>query len=352
MTFHEELKERVLLRKAIKKEFDERIDLSATRTNTDDEWLLLLDEGLQTWADGSPRFYLEKGALREYYDNLSADFTGVVNLGHAEHAVFPYPLGSWSKADLELRDAGNGREALYVRPKIDYDSVFIRELARNGEEVGLSAEFTRVVDEINTQKFGFPFFSSVNIDAIGIVGDCGAVNAFGVQLKGETDMTFNMSKLAEESKGISLEQLSDKIDGLLKENAVSEQPEAATEEPVVEEVTEETVEEVVEETADPIVTDEQDAQEEAPAAEEDKGEENVLASVLEKVEALNAQVQELIKEKESLSAQLKEKVAMEDEFMSKLHKLSTSLAATGRDVTPDVDDNSTTSVYTDGIGAV
>lgn len=355
MNFQDELRERVLLRKRIKKEFDESVTLAATRTGTSDEWLLLLDEGLQTWADGTPRFYIMKGVLKYYYEHLSPEFEGMINLGHAEYATFPYPLGKWSKENLELRDAGNGRMALYVRPQFDYDSVFLKELARNKVEFGLSAEFTREIDYEASDRFGFPFFKQINIDAIGVVGDCGAVNAYGVQLKGDTDMTLDMSKLAETGKSISLEQLSDKIDNLLKENASAEASVEEKTEPVVEASEEETAPET---TPEP----EEKASEEAPAPEPEQEPEqeegtqeeaavtDALSAILKKVEDLTQQVQQLASEKEALSAQLKEREALESQFMDKVHKLSASLASTGRSSTQEVAEIATTTVYTDGIG--
>ena len=90
MNIIDERNTRTVYRKLKKREYDERMKLSATRT----EAVRLLDEGMVVDAYGNPLFYIKKGVLQAYYDALPDDYVGTINLGHMNFVTFPFILGN------------------------------------------------------------------------------------------------------------------------------------------------------------------------------------------------------------------------------------------------------------------
>lgn len=333
-------------RKRMKEMYDSTMTLSA-----EEKWYPLLSEGMITYSDGSPQFYIMKGAVSSFYESLSPSYEGSINIGHTDLATFPERIvGKWTKSDLRVVDLENGRQSLETTLPIDYDHPLIKALERSPFDVGLSVEMRIHVNEALTDNkdanpFGVPMVDGFNIFDYAIVGNAGDVNSMGISLKGDLPKMDNrLKKLAEllsESETTTLSDVSRLLDESLAE------AEKAVEEPVptpveelseekVEEV-EETVEEAVEETTEEVV----EASEESKEIETDTSE----------LDAILASIQELKDEIENLKNQVAEKdaaLAAKDketaDFVNKFKNLSVSL-------TKEVKrEEVTQSSYTDGIG--
>lgn len=288
---------RTIYRKLKKAEYDNMIDLSVRNG----EKVRLLDEGAVVTASGEIDFYIEKGALRRYLDEMPESYEGTINLGHRPFAEFPFILGKWHKSDLELVDIGDGRQALDVKLHLDRNSVFVKELHRADYDVGVSAElypygeWKTLETEPGESKEVF-CVSDLFITDFAIVGECGNVNSSGIDLKGGAEL--------------KLKEL------FSKEEKVEE---------AVEEAVEETVEETVEEVTE---SEEETAEEEAveeEAVEETEEEEVTLAEILEAVKTLKEENDSMMDKIAKLSEEnTKLKTEIKD-FTEQFPKLSVKL---------------------------
>ena len=208
--------ERTKKRKKAKEKFDSIINLSITKNKEEsvlklsarskNQTVRLLDEGLFTYADGSPYFYITKGALKAFYDELSDDYVGSINLGHMSFESFPFIIGEWAKKDLTLVDIGDGRQALDVKLNLDENSIFVKELRKQDYTVGVSAEFFYEIDWDSTERLRLEVINKVNIKDFAIVGDVGNVNSAGIKLKGgNKDMAF-LDELFKKKKALEAEK--------------------------------------------------------------------------------------------------------------------------------------------------
>lgn len=190
---------RTRIRKRAKENFDDLIDLSVPY-NSGVTRARLLDEGMVTYADGSPDFYLAKGTIEKYYNALPDDYIGSINLGHMSFANFPILLGEWSKKDLYLVDIGDGRKALDVDVKLDESLSIVQDLLNQPYSVGLSAEFsvkenTDMTHEVSEQLGMYvPVFDEIFIGDFAVVGECGNVNS-SEQLNAEGGRLMFVEKL-------------------------------------------------------------------------------------------------------------------------------------------------------------
>lgn len=230
----EERNERTKERKKRKKQMDRLITLShdeeqnvltlSSKMKLADTSIRLLDEG---FCDNG--FVLKKGTIEKYLNgqnevlqNLTDDFVGNVNLGHMEFATFPYVIGEWNKNDLTLVDIENDRKALDISVRLDEESVFVKELARQPYDIGVSAEFYYHINKEDTESLSemlneyIPVIDEIFIFAYGLVGECGNVNSSGLELKGET-MPKNIETVGIELKLENAEEVKSTIEEL-KEN--------------------------------------------------------------------------------------------------------------------------------------
>lgn len=354
MNIIDERNVRTIHRKLRKKQFDEDLNLSASAKT---ERVRLLDEGMVVDVNGNPYFYITKGTLRAYYEDLPEDYEGSVNLGHMEFASFPFLIGKWTKKDLHLIDIGDGRQALDVDLRLDNDSVFIKELRRMPYTLGVSAEFTFHTNEILSKKYGLEIIDGVFIRDFAIVGDAGNVNSSGIRLsEGGNAMTVKELGAALDSEKVSdLAELNKKLDALLE----GETAEPETEEETASEV--ETAEETEtegetaseEETAEPETEEEtaEETEEETASKDETPAEGTVLAQVAGVLEALQKENAALKEELAAVKAQLTAKDETEKELVGKFKSLFAS-AGTERIATGDAEDSADNVYYTDGIGEV
>lgn len=273
MRIIEERDARTAHRKECKKIFDKKFSLSVTPSSEDDTYRLL-DEGLITYADGSPQMYIKKGVIDKLLENMSDDYEGSVNFGHHDLATDPISIiGEWRKTDLfvEFSDENDGRKVLNVRPHLWDDHIYVQQLKRQPYTYGLSAEFYGELDWDASEDMGIPVIGSIDLLDFAIVGECGNVGSSDIHLRGE-----DVKKLDELKKKFKI--------GVPEEEEIIE--ESVEESPEEEETAEE-----VELSADPEPENSGDDDEE----EEDDGED-----VVEMIELLLNQVTELKNENKSL----------------------------------------------------
>lgn len=330
-------------RKNMKDQYDSVMRLSVTNG----EWVPLLQEGMVTYGDGTPWFYIMRGALRNYYDNLPEDYEGSINIGHTDMASFPERIvGRWTKRNLRLVDIGEGRNRLETDLPVNLDHPLVQALAMAEFDVGLSVEMsTKINEEITDNQelnpFGVPVVESLFIYDYGIVGDAGDVNSMGIHLKGGTELQMNkLAELLSKEGGSNIADITKLMDAALSEAEVEETAEEEAEEASEEEAEEEVEEESTEEAEEAAEEEAAEEAEEEAADEpaEDTGFTAVLAQLADELKALR-------EENASLKKKLAAKETAEAEFVSKFKKLSVSLGTTPKTQVAEHKE-----VYTDGIG--
>lgn len=328
MNLIDERDKRTVRRKIAKKEWDEMIQLSAK----DSETVRLLDEGAIVMSNGQIDFYIQKGTLEKFYNDLDDDYEGTINLGHMDFATFPIILGTWRKSDLHLVDIGDGRKALDVDLHLDYDNPLVKALSMMPYTLGTSAEVHVHVNKEASNELGIEIVDDLFIHDFAIVGDAGNVNSSGIKLKGGTKVTL---KELTDKLGVSEEEVLNAVDETIeKEEEVAE---AASEvEPVVEVETPEEEEKELEATEE-VVEDETD---------------KMLSVMSDVIEKLSAKVDTLTSQVIDLTTQLEQKekeLAAKDEKAKSYGEKFKNLYASLADDEPVVETKKEV-LRTDGIG--
>lgn len=377
----EERDERTRSRKKRKKKMDSIIGLSHDeKRNTmklssimalSDTKIRLLDEG---FCDNG--FVLKKGTLEKFLKgeneyirgwkqtdegweqtevlNLTDDFTGTVNLGHMEFATFPFIVGEWKKNDLSLVDIGDGRNALDVDLRLDKESVFVKELARQPYDIGVSAEFYYHINDEDTESLSemmgtyLPVIDEVYIFAYGLVGECGNVNSSGLELKGATmseelkkelmaeEVDIEVEVEGEEEATENLEEIEEEVAELSADEDAD--PEAGAEESADEQVSEEAPDEG-DESTEGEADEEADEGEinEAGDGDDDEADEaelsyadlyeqvKSLAEEVERLKDIEAKYTALKKNHRRVNRKLAEEKEAKAEFLAKTQELSAEL---------------------------
>jgi hypothetical protein len=271
----------------------------------------LIDEGAITYEGGDDiRLYIKKGAVQAFYDSLSSDYVGYINLAHIDIASLPLNLGTWTKDDLTVVDIGDGRKGLDVNVKLNRELHIVQDLLKQEIPLSISAELRGTLDLESSFKFNAPFYNEIEIAGFSVVANPANVNSTGENLN---------------SKGDSEMNLWEKILKLSSENKEENKNEAL-----------ENKEEEKEEK-------EPESKEEGTENEEDKKGEETLETVemskndMEKInkfmdafEALSAKVEALEQEnaelKEKLKNSKKEKTEFEKKAESTLDRLSSLIS--------------------------
>ena len=363
-------------RKKIKERIDSELNLSAIVENEPEKLTVsaygsdknrLLDEGAVIEGDGSVYCYIKKGTIEKfmtrnnvYLDNLPENFVGNINIGHLDHATFPFPVGEWTMENMSMVDIGDGRKGIDIDVTVDEESMFIQELKRIGYDVSMSAEFLTHTDWEATEDLGMWVIDEILIDAYAIVGDGKNVNSNGLKLKGEIDMTKEqLEKLksdvlepVENEPSAEPEELSAEEPEETVEMGIDDTEEAPGTEPVEEaELSAEPEEEEEEETSD----GEEAEGEEVEEDEEAEGDEAAYDEVEAYIETLRndicnlrAENAELKKTNKRLNKKLKNELANKSDFVSKFKTLaeSTGVAEKETQEKNEVSDY----IYGDGIG--
>ena len=308
--------------------------LSADKVEGFEGYMTLLSEGSILYSDDSIRLYITKGTLKKWYDSLDSTFEGYVTTGHVSLDAFPVRDGYFRKADLKVVTDKNGRSDLLVKPHVNTQLSNIKDLIIQDEPFAISSEFVWYEKEIqdedieeyaklvvyNIEHDGdvyVPITDTIELMGFSFVGNPGNAKSGGYEpsilTRNEEEHLKNKDILEK-----VLEQLS---------TQVAEQ-EAK---PVVEE----TVEEAVVEATEEVVEQAEEAVEEVVA---DTKVEETLAKATERIEALEADLDEKTSKITELEAELAEYKASEATVTEKLTKLEKLLTKSNPTVETKVEE--------------
>ena len=284
----------------------------------------LIDEGAITYEGGDDiRLYIKKGAVQAFYDSLSSDYVGYINLAHIDIASLPLNLGTWTKDDLTVVDIGDGRKGLDVNVKLNRELHIVQDLLKQEIPLSISAELRGTLDLESSFKFNAPFYNEIEIAGFSVVANPANVNSTGENLN---------------SKGDSEMNLWEKILKLSSENKEEKKNEALENK----EEEKEEKEPSKEEKAPESKTDETENEEEAKKGEEtletvemSKDDMEKINKFMDAFEALSAKVEALETEnaelKEKLKSSKKEKTEFEKKAESTLDRLSSLISGQAND---------------------
>lgn len=272
----------------------------------------LIDEGAITYEGGDDiRLYIKKGAVQAFYDSLSSDYVGYINLAHIDITSLPLNLGTWTKDDLTVVDIGDGRKGLDVNVKLNRELHIVQDLLKQEIPLSISAELRGTLDLESSFKFNAPFYNEIEIAGFSVVANPANVNSTGENLN---------------SKGDSEMNLWEKILKLSSENKEEKKNEAL-----------ENKEEEKEEKEPESKEEETENEEEAKKGEEtletvemSKDDMEKINKFMDAFEALSAKVEALEQEnaelKEKLKSSKKEKTEFEKKAESTLGRLSSLIS--------------------------
>lgn len=277
----------------------------------------LIDEGAITYEGGDDiRLYIKKGAVQAFYDSLSSDYVGYINLAHIDIASLPLNLGTWTKDDLTVVDIGDGRKGLDVNVKLNRELHIVQDLLKQEIPLSISAELRGTLDFESSFKFNAPFYNEIEIAGFSVVANPANVNSTGENLNSKGDSEMNLwekilklsSENKEEKKNEALENKEEE-----KEEKEPESKEEGTENEEEAKKGEETLETV----------------------EMSKDDMEKINKFMDAFEALSAKVEELETEnaelKEKLKNSKKEKTEFEKKAESTLDRLSSLISGQAND---------------------
>ena len=272
----------------------------------------LIDEGAITYEGGDDiRLYIKKGAVQAFYDSLSSDYVGYINLAHIDIASLPLNLGTWTKDDLTVVDIGDGRKGLDVNVKLNRELHIVQDLLKQEIPLSISAELRGTLDLESSFKFNAPFYNEIEIAGFSVVANPANVNSTGENLNSKGDSEMNLwekilklsSENKEEKKNEALENKEEE-----KEEKEPESKEEGTENEEEAKKSEETLETV----------------------EMSKDDMEKINKFMDAFEALSAKVEALEQEnaelKEKLKNSKKEKTEFEKKAESTLDRLSSLIS--------------------------
>lgn len=272
----------------------------------------LIDEGAITYEGGDDiRLYIKKGAVQAFYDSLSSDYVGYINLAHIDIASLPLNLGTWTKDDLTVVDIGDGRKGLDVNVKLNRELHIVQDLLKQEIPLSISAELRGTLDLESSFKFNAPFYDEIEITGFSVVANPANVNSTGENLNSKGDSEMNLwekilklsSENKEEKKNEALENKEEE-----KEEKEPESKEEGTENEEEAKKGEETLETV----------------------EMSKEDMEKINKFMDAFEALSAKVEALEQEnaelKEKLKSSKKEKTEFEKKAESTLDRLSSLIS--------------------------
>lgn len=284
----------------------------------------LIDEGAITYEGGDDiRLYIKKGAVQAFYDSLSSDYVGYINLAHIDITSLPLNLGTWTKDDLTVVDIGDGRKGLDVNVKLNRELHIVQDLLKQEIPLSISAELRGTLDFESSFKFNAPFYNEIEIAGFSVVANPANVNSTGENLNSKGDSEMNLwekilklsSENKEEKKNEALENKEDE----------KEEKETSKEEKTPESKTEGT--ENKEEA--------KKGEETLETVEMSKDDMEKINKFMDAFEALSAKVEALEQEnaelKEKLKSSKKEKTEFEKKAESTLDRLSSLISGQAND---------------------
>lgn len=335
-TYVESIKDSLDRRKKGKAFYDNAITLSSVDKENhyvsvnlssgyvEDKPTRLIDEGAITYEGGDDiRLYIKKGAVQAFYDSLSSDYVGYINLAHIDITSLPLNLGTWTKDDLTVVDIGDGRKGLDVNVKLNRELHIVQDLLKQEIPLSISAELRGTLDFESSFKFNAPFYNEIEIAGFSVVANPANVNSTGENLNSKGDSEMN---LWEKILKLSSENKEEKKNEAL-ENKEDEKEEKETSK---------------EEKTPESKTDETENKEEAKKGEEtletvemSKDDMEKINKFMDAFEALSAKVEALEQEnaelKEKLKSSKKEKTEFEKKAESTLDRLSSLISGQAND---------------------
>lgn len=284
----------------------------------------LIDEGAITYEGGDDiRLYIKKGAVQAFYDSLSSDYVGYINLAHIDITSLPLNLGTWTKDDLTVVDIGDGRKGLDVNVKLNRELHIVQDLLKQEIPLSISAELRGTLDFESSFKFNAPFYNEIEIAGFSVVANPANVNSTGENLNSKGDSEMNLwekiLKLSSENKEEK------KNEALENKEEEKEEKEPSKEEKAPESNTEgtENKEEVKkgEETLETVEMSKDDMEKINKFMD-------AFETLSAKVEALETENAEL---KEKLKSSKKEKTEFEKKAESTLDRLSSLISGQAND---------------------
>lgn len=277
----------------------------------------LIDEGAITYEGGDDiRLYIKKGAVQAFYDSLSSDYVGYINLAHIDITSLPLNLGTWTKDDLTVVDIGDGRKGLDVNVKLNRELHIVQDLLKQEIPLSISAELRGTLDFESSFKFNAPFYNEIEIAGFSVVANPANVNSTGENLNSKGDSEMN---LWEKILKLSSENKEEKKNEAL-ENKEEEKEEK---EPSKEEKAPESKEEGAENKEEP-------KEETLETVEMSKDDMEKINKFMDAFEALSAKVEALETEnaelKQKLESSKKEKTEFEKKAESTLDRLSSLIS--------------------------
>lgn len=284
----------------------------------------LIDEGAITYEGGDDiRLYIKKGAVQAFYDSLSSDYVGYINLAHIDITSLPLNLGTWTKDDLTVVDIGDGRKGLDVNVKLNRELYIVQDLLKQEIPLSISAELRGTLDFESSFKFNAPFYNEIEIAGFSVVANPANVNSTGENLNSKGDSEMN---LWEKILKLSSENKEEKKNEAL-ENKEEEKEEKETSK---EEKTPESKEEGTENKEEA-----KKGEETLETVEMSKDDMEKINKFMDAFEALSAKVEALETEnaelKEKLKSSKKEKTEFEKKAESTLDRLSSLISGQAND---------------------
>jgi hypothetical protein len=283
----------------------------------------LIDEGAITYEGGDDiRLYIKKGAVQAFYDSLSSDYVGYINLAHIDITSLPLNLGTWTKDDLTVVDIGDGRRGLDVNVKLNRELHIVQDLLKQEIPLSISAELRGTLDLESSFKFNAPFYNEIEIAGFSVVANPANVNSTGENLNSKGDSEMNLwekiLKLSSENKE------ENKNEALENKEEEKEEKEPSKEENTLESKEEGTENEEAKKGEETLET-----------VEMSKDDMEKINKFMDAFEALSAKVEALEKEnaelKEKLKSSKKEKTEFEKKAESTLDRLSSLISGQAND---------------------
>lgn len=283
----------------------------------------LIDEGAITYEGGDDiRLYIKKGAVQAFYDSLSSDYVGYINLAHIDITSLPLNLGTWTKDDLTVVDIGDGRKGLDVNVKLNRELHIVQDLLKQEIPLSISAELRGTLDFESSFKFNAPFYNEIEIAGFSVVANPANVNSTGENLNSKGDSEMNLwekiLKLSSENKEEK------KNEALENKEEEKEEKETSKEEKAPESKEETENKEEVKKGEETLET-----------VEMSKDDMEKINKFMDAFEALSAKVEALETEnaelKEKLKSSKKEKTEFEKKAESTLDRLSSLISGQAND---------------------
>lgn len=286
----------------------------------------LIDEGAITYEGGDDiRLYIKKGAVQAFYDSLSSDYVGYINLAHIDITSLPLNLGTWTKDDLTVVDIGDGRKGLDVNVKLNRELHIVQDLLKQEIPLSISAELRGTLDFESSFKFNAPFYNEIEIAGFSVVANPANVNSTGENLNSKGDSEMN---LWEKILKLSSENKEEKKNEALENK--EEEEEKEEKEPSKEEKTPESKEEGTENKEEA-----KKSEETLETVEMSKDDMEKINKFMDAFEALSAKVEALETEnaelKQKLESSKKEKTEFEKKAESTLDRLSSLISGQAND---------------------